>query len=48
VLNNTSGFVQQKESIDKPLKFKPGTAFNYSNIGYYVAGFWKSKAVKVF
>ena len=36
LLNNTSGLYS--ESIDKPLKFKPGTAFNYSNVGYYVAG----------
>jgi D-alanyl-D-alanine carboxypeptidase len=36
LLNNTSGL--NSESIDKPLKFKPGTAFNYSNVGYYVAG----------
>ena len=36
LLNNTSGL--NSEDIDKPLKFKPATAFNYSNIGYYVAG----------
>lgn len=36
LLNNTSGLYS--ESIDKPLKFKPGTAFNYSNVGYSVAG----------
>lgn len=36
LLNNTSGL--NSEDIDKPLKFKPGTAFSYSNIGYYVAG----------
>jgi D-alanyl-D-alanine carboxypeptidase len=36
LLNNTSGLYS--ESIDKPLKFRPGTAFNYSNVGYYVAG----------
>jgi CubicO group peptidase (beta-lactamase class C family) len=36
LLTNTSGL--NSEDIDKPLKFKPGTAFNYSNIGYYVAG----------
>jgi D-alanyl-D-alanine carboxypeptidase len=36
LLNNTSGL--NSESLDKPLKFRPGTAFNYSNVGYYVAG----------
>jgi D-alanyl-D-alanine carboxypeptidase len=36
LLSNTSGLYS--ESLDKPLKFKPGTAFNYSNVGYYVAG----------
>ena len=36
LLNNTSGL--SSEDIDKPLKFTPGAAFNYSNIGYYVAG----------
>ncbi|MCZ4244166.1 serine hydrolase domain-containing protein [Pedobacter punctiformis] len=36
LLNNTSGLYS--ENIDKPLKFKPGTTFSYSNIGYYVAG----------
>lgn len=36
LLNNTSGL--SSEDINKPLKFIPGTAFNYSNIGYYVAG----------
>lgn len=36
LLTNTSGL--NSEDIDKPLKFAPGTAFNYSNIGYYVAG----------
>ncbi|WP_421942829.1 serine hydrolase domain-containing protein [Pedobacter sp.] len=36
LLNNTSGLFS--EQLDRPLKFKPGTAFNYSNIGYYVAG----------
>nr|WP_315222201.1 serine hydrolase domain-containing protein [uncultured Flavobacterium sp.] len=36
LLNNTSGL--DSEDIDKPLKFAPGTAFRYSNVGYYVAG----------
>lgn len=36
LLTNNSGL--NSEDIDKPLKFAPGTAFNYSNIGYYVAG----------
>lgn len=36
LLNHTSGL--DPESIDKPLKFRPGTAFGYSNIAYYVAG----------
>jgi D-alanyl-D-alanine carboxypeptidase len=36
LLTNTSGL--NSEDIDKPLKFASGTAFNYSNIGYYVAG----------
>lgn len=36
LLNNTSGL--NSEDMDKSLKFKPGAAFNYSNIGYYVAG----------
>jgi D-alanyl-D-alanine carboxypeptidase len=36
LLNNTSGLTT--DDINKPLKFKPGTAFNYSNLGYYVAG----------
>ncbi len=36
LLNNTSGLYS--ESLDKPLKFKPGTAFSYSNIGFSVAG----------
>lgn len=36
LLSNTSGL--QSENIDAPLKFKPGSAFSYSNIGYYVAG----------
>ncbi len=36
LLNNTSGL--SGDSMDEPLKFKPGSAFSYSNIGYYVAG----------
>jgi Beta-lactamase class C and other penicillin binding proteins len=36
LLNNTSGLYS--ENMDKPLKFKPGMAFSYSNVGYYVAG----------
>lgn len=36
LLNNTSGL--NSDSMDEPLKFQPGSAFNYSNIGYYVAG----------
>lgn len=36
LLNHTSGLYS--ENMDKPLKFKPGTAFSYSNVGYYVAG----------
>jgi D-alanyl-D-alanine carboxypeptidase len=36
LLNNTSGL--NSENMNKSLKFKPGTAFSYSNIGYYVAG----------
>ncbi|NJI72475.1 beta-lactamase family protein [Sphingobacterium kitahiroshimense] len=36
LLNNTSGLYS--DDIDKPLKFKPGSSFNYSNVGYYVAG----------
>lgn len=36
LLNNTSGLYS--DDIDRPLKFKPGAAFNYSNMGYYVAG----------
>lgn len=36
LLNHTSGL--HSESLEKPLKFEPGTAFSYSNIGYYVAG----------
>ena len=36
LLNHTSGLYS--ENMDKPLKFKSGTAFSYSNVGYYVAG----------
>lgn len=36
LLNNTSGL--QSDNLDKPLKFLPGKAFSYSNIGYYVVG----------
>lgn len=36
LLNNTSGL--HSENINKPLKFKPGKAFSYSNIGFSVAG----------
>ncbi|RZL34472.1 MAG: class A beta-lactamase-related serine hydrolase, partial [Pedobacter sp.] len=36
LLNNTSGLYS--ENLSKPLKFKPGSAFSYSNIAYYVAG----------
>ncbi|MCE7043752.1 serine hydrolase [Dyadobacter sp. CY312] len=36
LLNNTSGL--WSENMDKPLKFNPGAAFSYSNVGYYVAG----------
>jgi D-alanyl-D-alanine carboxypeptidase len=36
LLNNTSGL--NSDNMDLPLKFTPGTAFSYSNIGYYVAG----------
>lgn len=36
LLNNTSGL--GSESLNKPLKFKPGTAYSYSNIGFSVAG----------
>jgi CubicO group peptidase (beta-lactamase class C family) len=36
LLNHTSGL--NSENIDKPLKSKPGVAFSYSNVGYYVAG----------
>ncbi len=36
LLNHTSGL--SSENLDNPLKFKPKTAFSYSNVGYYVAG----------
>lgn len=36
LLNHTSGL--NSESLDRPLKFKPGKTFSYSNVGYYVAG----------
>jgi len=36
LLNNTSGLYS--DNLEKPLKFKPGKAFSYSNVGYYVAG----------
>ncbi|MBI3234073.1 MAG: beta-lactamase family protein [Bacteroidetes bacterium] len=36
LLNHTSGL--HSESMDESLKFAPGTAFSYSNVGYYVAG----------
>ena len=36
LLNHTSGL--QSDDMDKPLKFKPGSAFSYSNVGYAVAG----------
>jgi CubicO group peptidase (beta-lactamase class C family) len=36
LLNHTSGLYS--ESMDRPLKSKPGVVFSYSNIGYYVAG----------
>lgn len=36
LLNNTSGL--NSDDINKPLKFAPGTAFSYSNVGYSVAG----------
>lgn len=36
LLNHSSGL--QSDNLDLPLKFKPGTAFSYSNVGYAVAG----------
>lgn len=36
LLNHTSGL--SSFDIEQPLKFKPGTAFSYSNIGYSLAG----------
>lgn len=36
LLNHTSGLASDDGS--KPLKFKPGTDFSYSNVGYSVAG----------
>lgn len=36
LLNHTSGL--HSDNMDISLKFKPGTAFSYSNIGYYIAG----------
>ncbi|REA57142.1 serine hydrolase [Dyadobacter luteus] len=44
LLNNTSGLHSDK--IDNPLKFTPGSAFSYSNIGYYVAGLVLEKQSK--
>lgn len=44
LLNNTSGLYS--DNIDKPLKFKPGSAFSYSNAGYYVAGLVLEKQSK--
>ena len=36
LLNHTSGL--NSDSLEKPLKFEPGTSFSYSNIGFSVAG----------
>ncbi|MBL7704325.1 MAG: beta-lactamase family protein [Taibaiella sp.] len=36
LLNHTSGL--QSDNPDLPLKFRPGKAFSYSNVGYAVAG----------
>lgn len=36
LLNNSSGI--GSKNLDEPLKFKPGTAFYYTNVGYSLAG----------
>lgn len=36
LLNHTSGL--ESDNLDKPLKFSPGSAFSYSNMGYALAG----------
>lgn len=36
LLNNSSGL--DSDDLDKPLKFRPGSGFNYSNIGYSLLG----------